>query len=151
MKWAIGLSLCMMGIVGCAHKAPEEFPISFWCGPPEKFVTQDRYNEIREAHFTIAFPACGGGTDALNHRILAYCKQAKLKAFIVAPGMPQAINRPPIRGGGSTGSTAEYPRTGPRSAYRIFSRGRTRPDCVCFPRPGRGIFPRKRPAASRLH
>ncbi len=99
MKWAIGLSLCMMGIVGCAHKAPEEFPISYWCGPPEKFVTQERYNEIHDANFTVAFPACGAFGDRCNepYRILTYCKQAKLKAFIIAPGMPLAINSPETR------------------------------------------------------
>src|SRR4051812_34173788 len=94
MKWVAGFALCMLGIVGCSHQAPEEFPISYWCGPPEKFVTQERYDEIRSANFTIAFPACGGATDAMNHQILAYCQHAKLKAYIIAPGMPQVVNSP---------------------------------------------------------
>ena len=35
---------------------PEQFPISYWCGPPAKFTTLERYKEIKEANFTYAFP-----------------------------------------------------------------------------------------------
>jgi hypothetical protein len=97
MNRPLAFCLCMLGMLGCAHKAPDEFPISYWCGPPEKFVTQECYNEIRAANFTIAFPACGGATAELNHRLLKYCKRAHLKAFIIAPGMPQAMSTPESR------------------------------------------------------
>src|SRR5262249_6407857 len=32
------------------------FPIGFWCGPPDKFVTPERFKQIAAANFTFTFP-----------------------------------------------------------------------------------------------
>jgi hypothetical protein len=71
--------------------APSEFPISFWCGPLEKFVTLERYREIKAAGFTHVMPPCGATSIELNRRILSLCAIVGLKAFIADPRMPMHI------------------------------------------------------------
>lgn len=61
---------------------PEQFPISYWCGPPAKFNTLERYQEIKDANFTYAFPIFPSGTVEETKRQLDYCQQVGLKAFI---------------------------------------------------------------------
>jgi hypothetical protein len=61
---------------------PEQFPISYWCGPPAKFTTLERYKEIKEANFTYAFPIYPSGDVEQTKRQLEYCQQVGLKAFI---------------------------------------------------------------------
>jgi chondroitin AC lyase len=70
---------------------PETFPISYWCGPPPQFTTIERYREIKDAGFTVVFPPCGGATPELNHKILGFCKELGLRAFVQDPHMPLAI------------------------------------------------------------
>src|SRR3954454_5296503 len=70
---------------------PDVFPISYWCGPPPQFTTIERYRQIKDAGFTVVFPPCGGATPELNHRILAWCKELGLRAFVQDPRMPLAI------------------------------------------------------------
>lgn len=77
------------------------FPISFWCGPPDKFISAERFQEIKEAGFTHVMPPCGGAANAERNRmILDFSQQAGLKAFIadsrmttVLTGMPDAKAR----------------------------------------------------------
>jgi hypothetical protein len=72
--------------------AAPEFHISFWCGPPAEFQTLERYKEIKEANFTLAFPACIGGTTVeQNRKILDLCKQVGLKAMIMDGRMVHSI------------------------------------------------------------
>src|SRR6478609_4911929 len=71
---------------------PDKFPISYWCGPPEEFVTLDRFKEIKQANFTYVFPACGKASPELNHKILDLCKEVGLKAFIKDPQMPRSMD-----------------------------------------------------------
>lgn len=71
---------------------PDQFPISYWCGPPEEFVTLDRFKEIKEANFTYVFPACGKASPELNHKILDLAQQVGLKAFIKDPQMPRSMD-----------------------------------------------------------
>jgi hypothetical protein len=66
---------------------PDKFVISYWCGPPKKFVTLDRFKQIADAGFTIAFPPCGPTDVETNHKILDYCQQVGIKAFIQDPRM----------------------------------------------------------------
>src|SRR2546425_5086940 len=71
---------------------PKEFPISFWCGPPEKFATPDRFKEIAEAGFNYTFPACEGPfTPEGNRKILDGAQSAGIKAFIFDERMPLSI------------------------------------------------------------
>src|SRR5262245_18823808 len=70
---------------------PGVFPISYWCGPPEKFTDLDRFREIKEANFTYVMPPCGLVNPDLNHQILDLAQQVGLKAFIQDPQMPLAM------------------------------------------------------------
>lgn len=71
---------------------PEVFPISFWCGPPAKFVSAERFREIAEAGFTHAMPPCDGTlTPAENKRLLDFAQAAGIKAFIADNRMPRGI------------------------------------------------------------
>jgi hypothetical protein len=63
--------------------APEQFLISYWCGPPPGETTLQRYQEIAGAGFNAAMPPCGGPiTPELNRRLLELCGQTGLKAVI---------------------------------------------------------------------
>src|SRR5204862_7662625 len=71
---------------------PDEFTISYWAGPPPQFSTSDRYSEIKEAHFTLAFPPSWGVTVADNRKMLDFCQHAGLKSVIHDSRIPLAIN-----------------------------------------------------------
>lgn len=78
-----------------AVKTPREFPISFWCGPPEEFLTRARFQEIKDAGFTHAMPPCGGpDTPEYNRKTLELCRQVGLKAYIADGRLTSAINAP---------------------------------------------------------
>jgi hypothetical protein len=63
--------------------APEQFLISFWCGPPPGETTLARYREIAGAGFNAVLPPCGGPiTPELNRQILGLCAQTGLKAIV---------------------------------------------------------------------
>ena len=72
---------------------PDKFPIGFWCGPPDKFVTPERFKQIADAGFTFTFPACTGASanPDSNRKILDAAQAAGLKAFIQDGRMPLAI------------------------------------------------------------
>ena len=70
---------------------PDEFTISHWCGPPAEFTTLERYREVKEANFTLAFPPCAGMTVADNKKLLDYCEKVGIKAVIRDPRMVYAI------------------------------------------------------------
>jgi len=74
--------------------APPAFPIGYWCGPPAKFTTLERYREIKDAGFTFAMPPCDAITPALNHKILDACGQVGLKALIADPRIPLNLATP---------------------------------------------------------
>lgn len=68
------------------------FPISFWCGPPDKFISAERFQEIKEAGFTHVMPPCGGAANVeRNRKILDFSQQAGLKAFIADGRMTTSI------------------------------------------------------------
>src|SRR5437016_6898285 len=74
--------------------APEQYLISFWCGPPPGETTLARYREIAGAGFNAVLPPCGGPiTPELNRRILELCAQTGLKAVVsdprLEPGEPE--------------------------------------------------------------
>lgn len=69
------------------------FPISFWCGPPRKFVTVERYQQVKDAGFTFLFPdGVGGNEPQLQKKILDTAQAVGLKAFIDDQRMPRAIS-----------------------------------------------------------
>jgi hypothetical protein len=70
---------------------PDAFPISFWCGPPENFVTPERFKQIADAGFTHAMPACGAMSPESNKKILDYCQAAGIKAFIGDSRLPHGF------------------------------------------------------------
>ncbi len=76
---------------------PASFPISFWCGPPEPYITTDQYRQIAAAGFTVVMPPCDGeATVARNHKILDTARAAGLKAFIQDTRMPVSITGSPM-------------------------------------------------------
>ena len=88
MMLLIGLSVP----AGAARRvAPEEFLISFWCGPPPAETTPERYREIAGAGFNAVLPPCGGPiTPELNRRLLGLCAQNGLKAIVSDPRLEAA-------------------------------------------------------------
>jgi hypothetical protein len=72
--------------------ADDVFPISFWCGPPRKFVTVERYQQVKDAGFTFIMPdGVGGNEPELQKKILDTAQQVGLKAFVDDQRMPRAI------------------------------------------------------------
>ena len=66
-----------------------EFIISYWCGPPKSETTLERYKEIAECGFNVAYPAIDhlwqpGSKEADEHikKYLDMCQQAGLKGFV---------------------------------------------------------------------
>ena len=74
---------------------PQEFPIGFCCGPPEPFITLERYREIKAAGFTHVTPPCGPTTVETNRHILGLCAIVGLKAFMTDARMPLLITGEP--------------------------------------------------------
>jgi hypothetical protein len=70
---------------------PAQFTISYWCGPPAKFNTLQRYQEVKDAGFTVAFPPCGAMTVEQNKQMLQFCQQVGLKAMVQDSRMVLAI------------------------------------------------------------
>jgi hypothetical protein len=71
---------------------PDDFVISYWCNPPVRFNTLERYREIKEANFTVAMRAGGQGyTAEQNRQMLDYCQQVGLKAIVADGRIPFAI------------------------------------------------------------
>ena len=91
--------LLMNRIMATAGAAPPQavwpptvFPISFWCGPPEPFITTEQYRQIAAAGFTVVMPPCEGeATVARNLKILDTSRATGLKAVIQDSRMPLSI------------------------------------------------------------
>ena len=91
------LILCV-GQVGQGQAAwpPKSFPITFWCGPPEPFITVEQYRRIAEAGFTVVMPPCeGAATVERNRKILDIAKATGLKAILADSRMPLALKGHP--------------------------------------------------------
>jgi hypothetical protein len=85
-----GSLLC--SILSSVARADEpQFTISYWCGPHGKFNTLERYQEIKDANFTLAFPSCGGMSVDDNRKMLDYCQSVGLKALVMDGRMVHAI------------------------------------------------------------
>lgn len=71
--------------------AQNEFTISYWCGPPAQFQTLERFQEIKDAGFTLAFPSCNGATVEQNKKVLDLCQQVGLKGLVMDGRMVYSI------------------------------------------------------------
>lgn len=61
----------------------EEFIITYWCGPPLKETTEQRYKEVKEAGFNIAFVSIDGAFKKEdNLRLLDIASKVGLKCII---------------------------------------------------------------------
>ena len=77
----------LLAEAGCAAEPPmaydpSRFTISYWCGPPAEELSRDRFREIKEANFTLAFPPCTGMTVEQNRRMLDMCREVGLQAVV---------------------------------------------------------------------
>lgn len=71
---------------------PKEFPIGFWCGPPEKFMTEEQFRLIKAAGFTVVLPPCEGVvTPEMNRKLLSLCRRLGLQAIITDSRIPLAM------------------------------------------------------------
>src|SRR5690348_10422483 len=86
----------------------DSFAIGFWCGPPGKFTTLERYQEIKDAGFTVAFPPCSGASSQTNLKLLNLCQQVGLKAFISDSRIPVGGGSDPKVRAGIDAAVAEY-------------------------------------------
>jgi hypothetical protein len=96
MATALLASLLGAGFAPRSEWVPKEFPISFWCGPPDNFITVERYKEIAAAGFNYVMPPCEGqATPERNKKILDTAKAAGLKAFVQDERMPVSMTGVP--------------------------------------------------------
>ena len=75
----VPLTLAEEQIAAYTH---EDFVTSYWCGPPGEFTTFERYQEIKDANFTVAFPIYGNLTVERNKAMLDFCQRLGMKAII---------------------------------------------------------------------
>src|SRR5215217_897948 len=87
----IGGLLLLLLVPAIVRADEPEFVISYWCGPPAKFSSLERFQEIKDANFTLAFPPCGGNSVEQNRKMLDYCQQVGLKAMISDGRMVHSI------------------------------------------------------------
>jgi len=79
-----------------ANWPPKAFPITFWCGPPEPFITLEQYRAIADAGFNVVMPPCeGAATVERNRKILDLALKTGLKAVISDARMPLALTNNP--------------------------------------------------------
>lgn len=90
---------------------PKTFPISFWCGPPDAYITPEQYKRIAEAGFTVVMPPCEGEASvARNRKILELARQTGLKAVIQDSRMPLSLEGKPEREAAIKAIVSEYKR-----------------------------------------
>lgn len=61
---------------------PDEYPISYWSGPPASLSRLETWQTVRDCNFTVAGPR-GGYSLADNRKMLDFCQQVGLKAMVV--------------------------------------------------------------------
>jgi hypothetical protein len=61
---------------------PEEYPLSYWVGPPKEFNALAAWQRVKDCNFTVA-GQYGGYSVADNRKMLDFCAQLGLKAMIV--------------------------------------------------------------------
>jgi hypothetical protein len=96
MKCLVVLTILLLPVSAFAGPPawnPDRFPIGFWFGPPDKFVTPERFKQIADCGFTFTFPACAGAAAnrESNRKVLDAVQSAGLKGFVQDARMPFAI------------------------------------------------------------
>ena len=75
---------------------PRQFPLTFWCGPPDKFITTEQYRRIADAGFNIVMPPCEGVASVERNRaILDTARAVGLKAIVSDARMPLSLSNNP--------------------------------------------------------
>ncbi|HLJ54749.1 MAG TPA: hypothetical protein VKT77_06880, partial [Chthonomonadaceae bacterium] len=99
---ALFIAVAIVGLSGGTRAEPEPvwppktMPISFWCGPPEPYITTEQYRQIAAAGFSVVMPPCEGEASvARNKKILDTAKATGLKAIIQDSRMPLAVTGNP--------------------------------------------------------
>jgi hypothetical protein len=77
----IPLLLCF-GALAQTPWQPDEYPISYWVGPPRAFNTLATWQTVKDCNFTVC-GQYGGYSVADNRQMLDVCAQLGLKAMIV--------------------------------------------------------------------
>ena len=79
---AVALPLLCGAALAQAPWQPEEYPISYWVGPPREFNTLAAWQTVKDCNFTVC-GQYGGYSRADNRTRLDFCAQLGLKAMIV--------------------------------------------------------------------
>jgi hypothetical protein len=75
---------------------PRQFPLTFWCSPPDKFITTEQYRRIADAGFSIVMPPCEGAASVERNRtILDTARATGLKAIVADSRMPLSLSNNP--------------------------------------------------------
>ncbi|MFC1597310.1 hypothetical protein ACFL5Q_05145 [Planctomycetota bacterium] len=82
-----GAALLLVVLAGVAADPPvswqpDEFPVSYWAGPPVAANTLDAWRTVADAHFTFAVPGSGYSMED-NRKMLDFCRQVGLKGLVV--------------------------------------------------------------------
>lgn len=72
--------MCTCALAQAWH--PDEYPISYWVGPPKEFNTLLSWQTVKDCNFTVA-GQYGGYSVEDNKQMLDLCQQVGLKAMIV--------------------------------------------------------------------
>lgn len=94
MRILAALFLLCLPLMATAQSSlqPKEFPIGFWCGPPEKFMTEEQFRLIKGAGFSVVLPPCEGAvTLETNRKLLSLCRRLGLQAIISDSRIPLAL------------------------------------------------------------
>lgn len=75
------LLLCSLVLAQGAWQ-PEEFPLSYWVGPPREFNTLQAWQTIKDCNFTVAGQH-GGYSREDTLKMLDFCAQIGMKAMVV--------------------------------------------------------------------
>ena len=90
------LVCCIFACSNAQTAALKTFPISFWCGPPDSFITTEQFRLIKNAGFTIVAPPCeGANTVERNKKILDTAKAVGLKVLLADARMPLSVENMP--------------------------------------------------------
>lgn len=83
-------------VTACCTQArwePDEFPISFWAGPPPAYNTRETWQTVADANFTVV-GTCLRNSAEENRRMLDFCRDVGLKALVVDHRIgPEMIGR----------------------------------------------------------
>lgn len=105
------LFACFISHCEAQNVSIKTFPITFWCGPPDPFITTEQFRLIKNAGFTIVSPPCeGANTAERNKKILDTAKAVGLKVLLADTRMPLAVEKVPNAQENLKGIVKDYSR-----------------------------------------